>query len=357
MSTEKTADLFKNKSEEEIMNWMIRYMTPEQIKSCFEGSGPSGPSGPGGPSGPSGPSGPVVQNLPNESQKLEDLRRFCSKKRYVIHKIVKDKVYFWYYEGSRWKYYNKPFEHFVPDDNGLLRECGKEEEIDEDMLDNLKEAYFNNNVNDEEDSFRQVKQEYKSLNLNEEWEEREDTLLTALNIQKGVQVSDEYKKLFSFAPVLIEDATSTNVNYYYLVNIDGEVKFIEGNLPISKFREDLIEILDDLNLQISGGAGSGASTSKKLDEWKQAIRIAADNIYSKDLDRIKKHYNTFPLSKDSPFFMKDLFGNSFGSDCSSKKPDLNNYILNNFGEYTASKFGAKLLTNEFGVSTVALVPK
>ena len=40
MSSEKTADMFKDKSEEEIMNWMIRYMTPEQIKSCFKGEIP-----------------------------------------------------------------------------------------------------------------------------------------------------------------------------------------------------------------------------------------------------------------------------------------------------------------------------
>ena len=33
MSSEKTAEMFKNKSEEEIINWMIRNMSPEQIKS------------------------------------------------------------------------------------------------------------------------------------------------------------------------------------------------------------------------------------------------------------------------------------------------------------------------------------
>ena len=34
-----------------------------------------------------------------EPKKLEvdDLRKFCANKRYVIHKIEGDKVYFWYY--------------------------------------------------------------------------------------------------------------------------------------------------------------------------------------------------------------------------------------------------------------------
>ncbi len=75
MSSEKTADMFKNKSEEEIMNWMIKYMTPEQIKSCFEGELP--------------------EELPvEETKKLDvnDLRKCCAKKRYVIHKIKGDKV-------------------------------------------------------------------------------------------------------------------------------------------------------------------------------------------------------------------------------------------------------------------------
>ena len=34
---------------------------------------------------------------------------------------------------------------------------------------------------------------------------------------------------------------------------------------------------------------------------------AANEIYSSDLERIKKIYDKFPLSKDSKFFMKNLF--------------------------------------------------
>ena len=36
MSSEKTAEMFKDKSEEEIINWMLKNLTADQIKSCFD---------------------------------------------------------------------------------------------------------------------------------------------------------------------------------------------------------------------------------------------------------------------------------------------------------------------------------
>ena len=67
----------------------------------------------------------------------------------------------------------------------------------------------------------------------------------------GVNFLENEKDIINFAPVLIESVTSTKVNYYYLINDGGDVKFVEGNLSIDKFRQDLIEIIDDLNLQIA----------------------------------------------------------------------------------------------------------
>lgn len=38
--SEKTAEAFQNKSDEEIIEWMIKHLSPEQIKSCLQGDIP-----------------------------------------------------------------------------------------------------------------------------------------------------------------------------------------------------------------------------------------------------------------------------------------------------------------------------
>ena len=119
--SEKTAEFFKDKTEEEIMNWMVQNMNPEQIKSCFDIEGPSGPSGP--PDVQVAPDIPTVQ----QGDPLETLRQFCANKKYVIHKIIKvdgkDIVYFWYFAGGKLNYYNRPLEHFSKDKDGNILEC------------------------------------------------------------------------------------------------------------------------------------------------------------------------------------------------------------------------------------------
>ena len=360
MSSEKTADMFKDKSEEEIMNWMIRYMTPEQIKSCFEDEIPD-----------------EVEIKEPKKLEVDDLRKFCANKRYVIHKIEGEgqnaKVYFWYYLVKKqiWQYSIEPVENFPQALGQNAEECGPDTEVTADFRQDLIEAYnenstdpsekFNNNNpgEDQMDIFTKVKQEYNTQGINEDWK---DALLVVLDIQRKVPVLSKEKDIINFAPVLIESVTSTKVNYYYLINDGGDLKFVEGNLSIDKFRQDLIEIIDDLNLQIAVPGEAAAATAKTPQEWKEAIRDAANEIYSSDLERIKEIYDKFPLSKDSKFFMKNLFtdtefGNGFGETVDLNSVNLSEYVKMKFGSNTARMFNAKVISNKFGTKTIALVSK
>jgi hypothetical protein len=357
MSSEKTAEMFKDKSEEEIMNWMIRYMTPEQIKSCFEGEMPDD------------------VGVEKEVKKLEvdDLRKFCADKRYIIHKIEDNKVFFWYYlvKNQKWLYSIEPLENFPQAMGQNADECGQDTNVNLDFKQDLIEAYNENSTipsdkfdtsnpgENQYDIFSKVKQEYDTQGINEDWK---DTLLIALDIQKKVPVLSKEKEIINFSPVLIESVTSTKVNYYYLINDGGELKFVEGNISIDKFRQDIIEIIDDLNLQIVQPGEASAATAKTPEEWKLEIREAANEIYSSDLERIKEIYDKFPLSKDSKFFMKNLFtdsefGNRFGKTIDLNSVNLSEYVKMKFGTNTARLFNAKVLSNKFGTQTIALIAK
>ena len=356
MSSEKTADMFKDKSEEEIMNWMIRYMSPEQIKSCFEGDIPDD----------------VEVKEPKKLQ-VDDIRKFCENKRYVIHKIEDNKVYFWYYlvKKQTWQYSIESLENFPQVMGQNAEECGPDTDVTADFKQDLVEAYNenstdpsekfnkNNQGEDQIDTFTKVKQEYDTQGINEDWK---DTLLVALDIQRKVPILSKDKNIINFAPVLIESVTSSKVNYYYLINDGGDVKFVEGNLSINKFRQDIIEIIDDINLQIAVPGEPTSATAKTPDEWKLAIKEAANEIYSSDLERIKEIYDKFPLSKDSKFFMKNLFtdselGNRFGKNIDINSVNLSEYVKMKYGTNTSNLFNARIISNKFGAKTIALVSK
>lgn len=368
MSSEKTAEMFKNKSEEEIINWMVRYMTPEQIKSCFEGEiVDTIPSGPASPEGPS-----------KKEPTVNDLRKYCENKRYVIHKIEgKDenaKVYFWYYlvKSGKWQYSIEPLSSFPTSMGASADECGADTNVKVDFESELKSAYNEgktyegelfeeyNEDQSENNIFNQVKSEYKTQGINKSWEIEEitNTLLTAIEIQKQVPVLSDERVVFNFAPVLIEATTETKVYYYYLVNVEGSVKFVYDNVSLEDFGDDLKQVIEQLNLQITEPGQAAAATAKTIDEWKQAIREAANNIDSEDIETIKKNYTEFPLSDDSTFFMKELYGgSSFGKTVDLNKMDLSQYVMNKFGSNTAKLFTAKIISNKFGTKTIALVSK
>lgn len=349
MSSEKTAEMFKNQSEEQIINWMIKNMTPEQIKSCFDGATIDLPEQPEQPK--------------EEELTVNDLRKFCENKRYVIHKIEgkgkEAKVLFWYYltKSGKWQYSIEPLSSFPKTMGGEADECGADTLVKDEFRDELRESYNNNELyegklfneynkdENENDFFNYIKSEYKTKGINDSWV---DNLLTAFEIQKSVKIPDDKKAIFEFAPVLIEATTETKVYYYYLKQYkeNNELEFVYDNINLVNFENDLKEILDELNFDESISAG----------RWKTMIQIATNKIDKDDLETIKKNYTEFPLSKDSKYFMKNLFEDT-GAGIGGGVFNYSQYVQNKYGSKTAELFTAKVLVNKYGTSTVSLVKK
>lgn len=364
MSSSKTAEYFKDKSEEEIMNWMVANMTPEQIRSCFDEL-PEAPI-----------SVPDTKKEENAEQKLDNLREVCANKRYIIHKVVNDTVFFWYYlvKSEKWVYSKAPFSEFPKNVGEDGEECGNDTLIKDDFKEELYQSYNQNQLNEsskfeehnmgenQNETFIKVKNEYNNKNINTEWV---NTLLSALHIQKSIPIlKPELKEVINFVPVLIESVKDDKVNYYYLSVNNGVPRFIEANLSINKLRDDFIEIVDDLNLEVIAPGQAGSSSAMTSDQWKSVIKTAVNDIDASDLNRIKKIYDKFPLSDSSKYFIDYLFNeNAFGNHTLN-----NNYFNNNlFGnklsketltDYLVSKYGScaskqyKIETNKFGTKTI-----
>jgi len=349
-STEQTAEYFKDKSEEEIINWMTRNLTTDQIKSCLDGES----------------TGKIEEVKPGKLTG-NDLRKFCAGKRYVIHKIEGDNVLFWYYlsKSNKWNYSKESLSSFPQTIDQLdADECGQDTIIDSE---DVKEAYNNNELTGEnlfvqnnEDldmnkTFNDVKNEYLKENINYSWM---DTLILAINIQKNIYVPKEYNKLFKFCPILIESVNKESVNYYYLQKDDSEFKFVEANLPISKLRADFNEIVEDLNLKIIKSGEPGSSNSNTEEGFKLLIKKAANEIDSRDLSRIKNIYSRFPLSEDSSFFMDGLFDeNSFGKLSELKYSEIERLIKKRFPDSFLKKYRPKKITNKNGTKTLVYVAR
>ena len=124
--SERTADMFKDQSEEQIMNWMVANMSPDQIKSCFEiplGEEPGEP-------------GPVAAE---QELDINRIRRLCTGKKYVINKIVDGPdgpiVNYWYYDSNieTWKYFSQSLRGFpstVEEADSDTKECGPSQVMD-----------------------------------------------------------------------------------------------------------------------------------------------------------------------------------------------------------------------------------
>lgn len=377
MSTEVTAEYFKDKSEEEIINWMLQNLTPEQIKTCLGSETPL-----------------KLDSTEPDKITVDDLRNFCANKRYIIHKIETvdsvETVYFWYYlvKSGKWLYSNATLDKFPQVMGQAADECGPDTNIEDDFKDELVDSYNNDEFakdikiegESQEKVFDDVKSKYQELNINDDWL---DILLQAISIQRQVPITDpEQRQLFDFAPVLIESVSQSakTVNYYYLVKVDGQLKFVEGNIKIDKFKSDLTEILEDLTIDIQEGA-AGSSTSKTLGEYNQEIHDAVMEIDNSDLKRIAAIYNTnplSPLSDQTAFFMRGLirvmpemsFGNSvsdsvidnglnfsFGKLAKLKTSDIEKHIEKKFGKAFLKRYRPKKIKNRRGITTVVYVKR
>ena len=421
MSSEETAKHFKDQSEEQVLTWMLSNLTPEQIKDCLLDEKPEllqekeltiedkirdycsgkkyvihkvenqivyfwyllGKSWKyynkpltdfptekgkdaeecGNYSDDDAPSSfdTDLQSVPHStefsqtlksyktdlswiksSENLKNLRQYCAGKKYVIHKIENDTVFFWFFENGAWKYYNNGnINDFPKSMDEQAKECGDDTIIKPSFI---KNSYLYNKLDDSsEDSlndFLNVKKEYEKLNINNLWI---DTLLKALNIQKDSDVSDKLKPLFNYVPVLIESVTETSIYFYYL---NKELEFSGKEIKITEFVNELQKINTLLNetINIIKNGEAGSSNSNTLKGYINTIKTNIKNIDSGDLNRIKMIYSQFPLSATSTFFMKDLIeeSNEFGN-CNSKP--------HSYGQSFNNRFNSKKVSNNFGATT------
>lgn len=369
MSSEVTAEYFKDKSEEEIINWMLANLTPEQIKTCLGSETPdkSTPS----PSpipfiepspGPSPSPSPVPVPKP-EKVTVDDLRRFCANKRYIIHKIETVKevetVFFWYFltKSNSWNYTKAPLETFPKMMGEEADNCGSDDNVTDKIKDNLIDAFSNdkfakNKTIDGEPQqkiFNDIKEIYSNLNINEDWLSQ---LIKLINIQRNINIPVELKTIFSFAPILIESIEGKKVNYYYLSIEDGEVSFSDNSVAISGFKnavEENIEELVEQNMEISSPGEPSGANAKTIEEWKNAIKEVALDIDSEDIKRIQAIYDANPLSENTKYFIdidifEDLPQVSFG------KMNLDTSDITNFGKLADLKTGEieKIIRKKYG---------
>lgn len=346
--SEQTITDFDSKSEEQIIEWMLKNLTTEQIKTCLDSKADT-----------------ITQTETTTENKLDFLRRVCANKRYVIDKIEDDTVYFWYYivKSKKWIYSNSDISNFPKTIDDLdADECGSDTIVTYDIIDDLKETYETTGIEDQVG----FKTEWDII---QEQEEQIDVLLTAVEIQKSIKSTPELRSVINFTPVLIESVNQNKVNYYYLRNDGNDLKFTEANLDLDRLQTDFEEVLSDLNLPLLVDS-QGSSDAMSPDGWKNVIRQKANEIDSSDLERIKNIYEKYPLSADSPYFMSGLFetsafGNTYNTHTTNitnnlanmKYSDLEAIIKNKYGTAFGERYKPKKITNENGVKTIMFVPR
>ena len=332
MASEATAEYFRDKSVEEIINWMAANLSTDQMRACLENKLPE----------------TDVQvdtlSLPSDEvldEKLKYLMEACKDKRYLIHKKIEDTVFFWYYEKDKekWTYYRKPFLHFPQDEDqnqkGKTFECDEGElvTLDQEMKD-IQKAYnyalvtipnalfdSNNPGVDQTKEFIKTRELYRNQKLNLNWIL---DILTAIQVQRNIKISEELKPVIQYLPILLESYVVEEGQYkgynFYVLNIDidknYEVTFVIKNLKdmsqlvpyYMKYNE---EIEQKLKIDSDQGGSSSAAVGLPIGEWKKRIITATENLITAELDdwrRISTIYTQYPLNIETgqKFFMLEL---------------------------------------------------
>ena len=180
--------------------------------------------------------------------------------------------------------------------------------------------------------------------------EEVDPIIKSIVIQRNIELKGDLKEIFEFVPILIESATASHVNYYY---IDKDSVFTEKDIKISKLNDELEKYVEELQSNTTYII-SPTNTTNEIQELIKTnfTELFMDDLYKNDLNRIKTIYSEFPLSEDSPFFIKDLIEesstNNFGS-CDKK--------THNYGMAFDKQFKSKVVTNKFGAKTTMYFKK
>tara|TARA_B100000886_G_C20398864_1_gene481672 strand:+ start:322 stop:1509 length:1188 start_codon:yes stop_codon:yes gene_type:complete len=390
-SQQKTAEYFRNKSDEEIIEWMLKNLSTDQIKTCLGDD-----------------STPSITPVDKGVITVDDLRKWCSNKKYVIQKIEDDKVYFWYFENTskKWTYYVFPLDKFPQSMGATAEECDPGDELNPEQLTDLKQHwndtdlgpnknYETNKLPDMPDSqvdaFNEIMKDYEfDENLRPKGyvvpgpaEPLEDSSVIttamdqrqqAINYQKQTSVDPETKLsgVINFSPVLIEGADDNNVYFYYVIFNPQDKSFnVKGNqsdtdvakVPLDECKDKFMEILSNFSklseyISLPGEGGGSSDETKAAESWKVNIKEAVNTFFSaseafeKDLTTIKALYEAFPLTEleGSRFFMSGLFSASqFGK---RQFNNINEYVTNLYGKKFTELFKPKIVENKFGYKTL-----
>lgn len=324
---QKTADYFRDKSDEEIIDWMIKNLSTEQIRSCLGDDIPD-----------------VIKPVPKGQIDVTTLRQYCANKPYIIHKIEEETVYYWYYmfKSKKWTYNNSPISDFPTEMGALATECSPTEDLDDDEKNMLNEAT--------------------------------STLQLAMNIQKQLKVDTSMKlsSVFTYTPVLIESADSKqNIYYYYLwyeikdenlfVSVKGkdrsdtaDVETTTVNNCVDNFNailEHWIKLNDKIILDGDAGASNTYTPSQIKTLIKDAITNKFIGKFKPDLLTIKANYES--ISKlDNTYFMPDLLPEETSFGKIKNYNTLEEYVGNFYGKSFMKLFKPKIVENKFGLKTL-----
>lgn len=389
-SQQKTAEYFRNKSDEEIIEWMLKNLSTDQIKTCLGDD-----------------STPSITPVEKGDISVDDLRKWCSNKKYVIQKIQDDKVYFWYFENKakKWTYYVLPLEKFPQSMGATAEECDPSDELNAEELADLQQYWSEEDLGPDQnyeskktldmpetqaEAFNAIMKDYEFDGKNlgpkgflvpppQQLEDSSvisksiDKIQQAVNFQKQTTVDPETKLsgVINFAPVLIESVyPETMVNYYYLTFNPEDKSFkVNGNdsntdvasVSLDECKDKFMEILSNFSkleefISRPGEATGSSDQSKAAESWKDDIKEAVNTFFTgrfaEDLNTIKALYEIHPLTdlEGSKFFMSGLFSASqFGK---RKFNNINEYVTNLYGKKFTELFTPKIVENKFGYKTV-----
>ena len=313
--TQKTADYFRDKSDEEIIDWMIKNLSTEQIRSCLGDDIPD-----------------VIKPVPKGQMDVTTLRKYCANKPYLIQKIENETVFYWYFNFKlkRWMYYNDPIDKFPSEEGGFAEECNPDSEMKKEVSETL------------------------------------DNLFLAFDYQLNTSFDKKsnLSKIMKYVPVLIESSTDETITYYYLT-----YKIIDGNLNMSLLIEEELNIkecatefeeiksywdkLDDKIIEDGTAGPSDTFTISEVSEKikKTIIDKLSESKYKDDLLNIKANYEAISKLEDT-YFIAGLYPieNKFGSV--KNYNTLDEYVENFYGKTFSKLFKPYIVENKFGLKTI-----
>ena len=302
---QKTAEYFRDKSDEEIINWMVKNLSTEQIRSCL---------------------GDDTTDVVTEQTDIEKIKNYCKNKPYIIHKIVGQTVYYWYFEFSkkRWLYFNDSMDKFPS------KECKEGSEMKKEVSETL------------------------------------DNLFLAFKYQFDTVFSEKsnLSKIMKYVPVLIESSTDETISYYYLEyeirddKLNIKILF-EENLDIDECEKEFKLIRDywnKLDDKIIESGAPGSSDTFTVNDVSENIKKTVNDMFSEskykdDFLNIKANYEA--ISKlDNTYFITGLFPieNNFGTVKNFNT--LNDYVENYYGKTFTKLFEPYIKENKFGTKSI-----